>query len=95
MFAGREFAIGPAIEPRRSITGAIRPPRPARQSGPAVIIGGDSELYSAGPGYGDAPLTNNPYGGGAYNGYDKDGQGSAPGRTPDFKPTMPGDPYGN
>jgi hypothetical protein len=66
---------------------AIRPPRPSRQSGPAIIIGDDS--------YTGTPYTNDPYGGGAHNGYDKDGPGTAPGRTPDFRPTMPGDPYGN
>jgi hypothetical protein len=67
---------------------AIRPPRPARQAGPAVIIDGDPVGY--------AKYTNEPYaGGGAYNGHDQDASGPAPGRTPDFKPTLPGDPYGN
>jgi hypothetical protein len=59
---------------------AIRPPRPAHQAGPPIAGGS----YS-----GDG------YNGNAYNGSYTDGSGSGPGRTPDFKPTRPGDPYGN
>jgi hypothetical protein len=51
---------------------AIRPPRPARQPGPAVIMG-DSERYGAMPGYNDSPYTSDSFDSGAYHGSSDDG----------------------
>jgi hypothetical protein len=67
---------------------AIRPPRPTRQSGPAVgagpvIVGGDPEPHGAMPGYNDTPYTSDTYEGDAYHRSSNDGTRPAPGRMPD------------
>ena len=62
---------------------AVRPPRPARQAGPPVVIGGDPEPYGAMPGYNETPYTSDAYDSGAYNGSSNDGTRPAPGARPD------------